>query len=138
MAHTRKAASAAVSRSKRRIARWLLLAWLATWLLGVLVPCCVDWNGSSDASLSQTAHVSHGQASGTQKDPGACEVLQPALATQDAAWSFAGTSPDAVLPPAASTVRLTVPSHARQRIAWTEVGYGPAVPIYLRTARLLI
>jgi len=128
----------------------MIAAWLIFWINALLFPCTAALAaldpgdcGTSTASVpalpvfnaSQQAHA-HAD-DGKNPDPLCCHVLSPVPGTLDAGPGLiAGHQPGA-WPPVAVTIspRLLVFTR-RQKFALRELP-TPAVPLYLRTSRIL-
>jgi hypothetical protein len=133
-------AAGQTARKRKQYAASLLVGWFAFWLTVVIAPCCESLIANALAGQESTSsqYSVRGPAGGDYNDalcPASLSTVKPVLPALMTA-SFCSASQ--VAHHASPATFLLVPS----AVASSVNGFGerspPPIPIYLRTARLLI
>jgi hypothetical protein len=123
---------------RRRIGTWLLVFWVVTWIAGAAPPCCFELADAAHAGTSiGNIHAEHAFISSApepQPDHALCSRLESPISgeigtLQSVAWSPVGVPQQERLAPLPIVTFHYSNKDIRQRAD---------IPIYLRTAHLLI
>jgi len=135
-----QSAAGQTARKRRQFAASLLVGWFAFWLTAVIAPCCESLIANALAGQESTSsqYSVRGPAGGDYNDtpcPVSLTAAKPVLATLMTA-SFCSTSQ--VVNYASPATFLPVPYAVESGVNGFSEQSLPPIPIYLRTARLLI
>ena len=127
---------------RRRFAGWLLLAWMATWLMASLAPCCLSvFNAAyaaEEAVIGQTCEADCATSLSHEYRGPLCDTFvtsQSAPPGGDLLLPARDITPALIMPSiGASTI---TPFAARERVSARDISPS-RIPLYLRTSRLLI
>jgi len=133
-------ATGQTARKRRRFAASLLVGWFAFWLTAVIAPCCESLIASALAGQESTSsqYSVWGPAGGACNDapcPVSLTTAKPVLPALMTA-SFCSTSQ--VVDHASPATYLPIPYAVESGVNGFSEQSPPPIPIYLRTARLLI
>ncbi len=127
---------------RRRIAAWLMMAWMASWLLTVLQPCCLGIFGTAKAevaiAVTPAASIADGAPINDDRDP-----LCDTFVSQQSAWQVnalplsGGSGSKTPWVGSLASIASTGSTPAT-RVMPTDPIPPPRVPVYLRTSRILV
>jgi hypothetical protein len=127
-------------RKRKQFVASLLVGWFAFWLTAVIAPCCESLIANALAGQESTSNqYSIQDPAGGDYDDKPCPVsLTTAMPVQPALMTAPSCSTSKIVSHASPATFLPVP----YAVAAGVNGFGerlpPPIPIYLRTARLLI
>jgi hypothetical protein len=133
-------AAGQTARKRRRFAASLLVGWFAFWLTAVIAPCCdrLIANALAGQESTSSQYSVQGPARGDYDDTPCPVSLTTAMQVLPVLMTAPSCSTPQVVSHASPATYLLVPS----AVASGVIGFGerspPPIPIYLRTARLLI
>ncbi|MBM3357804.1 MAG: hypothetical protein FJY54_08765 [Betaproteobacteria bacterium] len=123
--------------SRRRISAWLIAGWAAFWLVSVLHPCCGHSIGDAHAAHPLSAGL-HASSYTDECVDNVCATRIKAIAVPQIAFAVPAALPE--LPTVSFAAPLRLAGYGPEPCAALHAANAPpsSVPIYLRTARLLI
>jgi hypothetical protein len=133
-------AASQTARKRKQFAASLLVGWFAFWLTVVIAPCCESLIANALAGQESTSsqYSVLGPAGGDYDDTPCPVGFTTAMPVQPALMTAPSCSTSQVVSHASPATFLRVP----YAVAAGVNGFGerspPPIPIYLRTARLLI
>lgn len=128
------------ARKRRRYAAALLVGWLAFWLTVVIAPCCeiLIANALAGQESTSSQYSVQGPAGGDYDDAPCPVSLTTATPVLPALMTAAFCSTSQVVNHAPPATFLPVPDAVASGVNGFSEQSPPPIPIYLRTARLLI
>jgi hypothetical protein len=133
-------ATGQTARKRRQFAASLLVGWFAFWLTAVIAPCCESLIVSALAGQESTSsqYSVRGPAGCDYNDapcPASLATAKPVLSALMTASFYSGSQ---VVNHASPATFLSVPYAVESGVNAFSEQSPPPIPIYLRTARLLI
>jgi hypothetical protein len=138
---TNSPAAGQTARKRRQFAASLLVGWFAFWLTAVIAPCCELLMANALAGQQSTSSQQYsvqGPASGDYDDAPCPVSLTTAMPVLPALMTAPSCSTSQVVSHASPAIYLPVPYAVETGVNGFSEQSPPPIPIYLRTARLLI
>lgn len=139
---TTKSPSAAgqIARKRRQIAASLLVGWFAFWLTAVIAPSCESLMTNALAGQESTSsqYSVRGPAGGDYNDTPCPVSLTTAMPVLPVLMTAPSCSTSQVVSHVSPAAFLPVPYAVEPGVNGFGERSSPPIPIYLRTARLLI
>jgi len=128
------------ARKRRRFAESLLVGWFAFWLTVVIAPCCESLmaNALAGQESSSSQYSVRGPAGGDYNDAPCPSSLTTAKPVLSALMTASFCSASQVVNHASPATFLPLPFAVASGVNGFSEQSPPPIPIYLRTARLLI